>query len=391
MRSSSVYTRNVVVSEDPGSALVTGSGDVLVGGPPKGLARAVPLFLVGSFSQEPNDPNTMKHFSALIFSILASGASAQLTVTDSLSVGDLANLLEGLNVSITNVEVDCAGAAMGHFTGTSEMEIEEGLVLTTGRAEWVAGPVGNFASDYTGTLGDTDLELLLGMGSGLTYDACVLEFDCIPTGDTLLFNFSFGSEEYQEFVGSAFNDVFAIYLSGAGFPIPTNVAALPDGTPVAINNVNSGLNSDWFIDNEAGLGQYVTYDGFTGNLTTFAVVTPGEPYHFKVAIADVSDMAFDSGVFLEAFSFRSVSLTTGIEEDVPSMRLVRNGDQLVAELPAMNANAELVVLDAAGRVVSRSRVTGNRTVIDLGVLTSGLYTVQVNGAPGIAPVRFAKE
>ncbi|MBK7383615.1 MAG: T9SS type A sorting domain-containing protein [Flavobacteriales bacterium] len=330
----------------------------------------------------------MKHLSTLILSSLTLGASAQLTITDSLSVGSLAQLLEGLNVSIANVEVNCAGSAMGHFSGSSELAITEGLLLTTGGADLVAGPVGDFASGYSGTPGDPDLNLLVGV---VTNDACVLEFDCVPLGDTLLFNFSFGSEEYPEFVNSGFNDVFAIYLSGPGFPMPTNVAALPDGTPVAIDNVNAGINNSYFHDNQAGNGTMVTYDGFTTNLTAFAVVSPEETYHFKVAIADVADAAFDSGVFLEAFSFRSVMLTTGIAANNSPIRLVRQGDQLIATLPAVASKGELAILDAAGRIVQRTRISSDRTVIDLASLTNGLYILQALGADGIAPVRFVKD
>ncbi|MBK8498232.1 MAG: choice-of-anchor L domain-containing protein [Flavobacteriales bacterium] len=329
----------------------------------------------------------MKHLSTLVLSLTTFGATGQLTVTDSLSASSLAQLLEGLNVSISNVTVNCAPSAMGHFIGTSEMEIEEGLVLTSGGADMVAGPVGTFASGYPGTPGDADLEISLGGGGGMTYDGCVLEFDCVPTGDTLLFNFSFGSEEYQEFVGSVFNDIFAIYLTGPGFPIGTNVGALPDGTPVAINNVNNGLNPTYYHDNEAGAGQYVAYDGFTTNLTAFAVVSPDDVYHFKVAIADVADGAFDSGVFLEAFSFRSNGLTTAIAEAQPAMRAVVNGDQLMVQAPTM-ANAYLMLINSAGSVVHRARLTGDRMTIDISGLSKGIYTVQL---PGNVPVRFVKQ
>lgn len=330
----------------------------------------------------------MKQLSAIVLSFLSLGASAQLTVTDSLSTSALADLLEGLNVTISNVTVNCAPAAMGHFSGISEMDIEEGLVITSGSADQVAGPVSNFAQGYYGTPGDPDLEILLGAGGGMTYDGCVLEFDCMPTGDTLLFNFSFGSEEYQEFVGSAFNDIFAIYLSGPGFPIATNVAALPDGTPVAINNVNNGLNATYYHDNEAGAGQYVAYDGFTTNLTVFAVVSPDDIYHFKVAIADVADGAFDSGVFLEAFSFRSNDIALRVSEADRSIRFSQQGDQITVVVPAGMAGHEIAVVSTTGSVVHRERIQGDRTILDLASLQGGIYLLQV---PGLDPVRFVVE
>jgi hypothetical protein len=317
-------------------------------------------------------------------------ASAQLTVTDSLTTGSIAQLLEGLNVSILNVEVNCPEQAMGHFSGTSELAITEGLVLTTGSADLLAGPVAGFASGYLGTPGDADLDIEVVMMP--TYDACVLEFDCIPLGDTLLFNFSFGSEEYPEFVGSAFNDVFAIYLTGPGFPMPTNVAALPDGTPVAINNVNGLINAEYFHDNEAAAGVHVAYDGFTTNLTAFAVVEPDGEYHFKVAIADVGDGVIDSGVFLEAFSFRSVSLlTTGLDEQAPRLRTFLDGDQLVVLVPDAAVGAQIELVDMRGAVLERTTAQAQRVPLDLSALPSGVYIARISRDPTLAPVRFVKE
>ena len=332
----------------------------------------------------------MKHFSTLALVLFATSASAQLTVTDSLSSASIAQLLAGLNVEISNVQVNCANSAMGHFSGTSEMEITEGLVLTSGQADLVAYPVGMFASAYVGAPGDADLNFSLAGTGGITQDACVLEFDCTPLGDTLLFNFSFGSEEYLDFVGSSFNDVFAIYLTGPGYPFPTNVAALPDGTPVSINNVNNGINSNYFYNNEAGNGLYVAYDGFTTNLTAFAVVSPEEDYHFKVAVADVSDGVFDSGVFLEAFSFRSeLGMTTGIDEALLCVQCTNYG--WVATVPHNNVGDELVVTDAKGSVVQRERISSERLDLDLGGLGQGLYVVRVLGDNTLRPVRIVKE
>lgn len=316
-------------------------------------------------------------------------ANAQLTVVDSLSTADIAQLLEGLNLSISNVVVNCPGAAMGQFMGTSELDMEEGLVLTSGSADAVAGPASGFANNGYMAPGDADLTNSAGVE---TYDACVLEFDCIPYGDTLLFNFSFGSEEYPEFVGSYFNDIFAIYLSGPGFPFPVNAAQLPDGTPVAINNVNDLSNSAYYYDNEAAMGQYVAYDGFTVNLTAFAEVQPEETYHFKVAIADAGDMVFDSGVFLEAFSFRSVVLTTATgEQQAQTMGLQQLGDMLRIQLPyGMNAG-ELAVYDALGRQLKQLLVSDRTTDMGIADLPSGAYTVVLRNAQGVAPARFVKQ
>lgn len=182
--------------------------------------------------------------------------------------------------------------------------------------------------------------------------------------------------------------MFAIYLTGPGYPMQTNVAALPDGTPVAINNVNFGLNELYFYDNETADGQFVAYDGFTTNLTAFAVVSPEETYHFKVAIADALDGVYYSGVFLEAFSFRSNALSTGIGENTPAMRSVRNGQSALRTTPFC-CRLRIGGGQCLGPcVVERVRVSGDCMVIDLAALNNGMYIVQV---PGLAPVRFAKD
>jgi len=279
---------------------------------------------------------------------------------------------------------------MGHFSGISEMQIQEGIVLTTGTAAAVAGPVGSFANTVHAGPGDADLQASLATPYS-TWDACVLEFDCIPLGDTLLFNFSFGSEEYPEYVMTSFNDVFAIYLTGPGFPEPTNVAALPDGTPVAINNVNHLINADYFIYNEDPAGQFLTYDGFTTNLTVFAVVEPDDVYHFKVAIADVGDYNFDSGVFLEAFSFRSNDISLRVPQHASAVRIVAGADGIMVLAPADAIGSELRILDASGRIAMRERITGERSIFGTQALAKGVYTAVPVGVNGLKPVRFVKE
>ena len=86
-----------------------------------------------------------------------------------------------------------------------------------------------------------------------------------------------------------------------------NIAVLPGGTtPVAINNVNNELNSEYFIGNElAGRdGQTSPYptieaDGFTTELT--ATARPLEGWNLiKMVIGDLSDGILDSWVLLEA-------------------------------------------------------------------------------------------
>jgi hypothetical protein len=142
-----------------------------------------------------------------------------------------------------------------------------------------------------------------------TYDACVLEFDFScpagSAGSNVAFRYNFTSEEYNEYVGSVFNDVFGWQLNG------TNIALLPGGTtPVAINNVNNGLNAAYYNDNDYGdFGGFPPYaieaDGYVSTLT--ATGSANNPTnHIKLAVGDAGDRILDSWVMLEQGSFECI-------------------------------------------------------------------------------------
>ena len=199
------------------------------------------------------------------------------------------------------------------------------LFLATGDVNVAVGP-NNIGSNTLGGgnfgVGDPDLDLLEGTGSG-TNDAVVLEFDFIPIGDTVKFNYVFGSEEYPEFVNGGFNDAFGFFLSGPGIAGPysnnaTNIALVPGTTtPVTIDNVNSGSNPSYYVDNTINTGaQSIQFDGYTTVMTAIGVVQCGVQYHIKIAIADVGDASYDSGVFIEGGSFSSNTVTLSSNIDI---------------------------------------------------------------------------
>src|SRR5207253_6544283 len=144
--------------------------------------------------------------------------------------------------------------------------------------------------------GDTQLAQLAG---STTYDAATLEFDFVPDSSTIYINkYVFSSEEYNEFVGTGFNDVMAFYVNGVN-------CALIGGQPVSINTINGGnLNNgtppshpELYRDNTLGL--YDTeMDGLTRVLTCAAPGKAGQVNQLKLAIADVGDATFDSSVFI---------------------------------------------------------------------------------------------
>ncbi len=195
--------------------------------------------------------------------------------------------------------------------------------MASGFVKNVPGAVGTTITDYSDAEGDADLQALI--GGNTSYQAAVLEFDFMPTANTVSFRYVFGSEEYPEYVCSNYNDVFGFFLSGPGISgtftnNAVNIALIPSTTlPVAINSVNNGTAgtygtagnctslawSSLYVDNESLNGTTIAFDGFTKVLTATHAVTPCETYHIKLAVSDISDGLLDSGVFLEANSFEA--------------------------------------------------------------------------------------
>ncbi|MEI2825918.1 MAG: choice-of-anchor L domain-containing protein [Dermatophilaceae bacterium] len=64
---------------------------------------------------------------------------AQLSITDSLNTSQIANLLEGLNVAVSNVTTSCDARAVGEFGGVSEIPFTQGIILSTGAVDDAAG------------------------------------------------------------------------------------------------------------------------------------------------------------------------------------------------------------------------------------------------------------
>ncbi|MBA3705824.1 MAG: choice-of-anchor L domain-containing protein [Bacteroidetes bacterium] len=233
----------------------------------------------------------------LVFLFFLKNSSAQLTLNPAVTPLQLVQTIVGTGYTVSNIKLNCPNGAIGTFTNvSSNIGITDGILLTTGSIN-IANGVNNKTSAgvNNGASGDFDLDKLSG---ATTYDGCALEFDLVPACDSLRINYVFGSEEYPEYVNKQFNDVFAFYISGPGIVGMQNIALVPGTTsPVSINNINAGKNSQYFVNNSNG--STIQYDGFTRPLTARAKVIPCETYHLKIVIADVLDGIFDSGVFIK--------------------------------------------------------------------------------------------
>lgn len=184
---------------------------------------------------------------------------------------------------------------------------------------------------------DADLQALAGQN---VTNGVIIEFDFIPTGDTLSFNYIFASSEYTSYTCSQFNDVFGFFISGPGIVGPftnnaVNIATVPGtNVPVAINTVNSGVNADfggncaaadpnWQANNIYFTTSYnpiftatagvANFNGATVVLSANSDLVCNEVYHIKLAVGNAVDQVLDSGVFLEANSFSSDVVNINIQ------------------------------------------------------------------------------
>ncbi|MBC8247227.1 MAG: choice-of-anchor L domain-containing protein [Deltaproteobacteria bacterium] len=252
--------------------------------------------------------------------IVAAPASAGLSTQalDSVDVSeddsvrgpdDLVDELLGEGIDISNVEFSGKTWSAGSFSGGGGIiGFESGIVLSSGDIANIIGSTGSNGpnvSDWitreNGLPGDSDLDEII---SG-TSDATILEFDFVPSTDTVTFEYVFGSDEHNEYANTEFNDVFAFFINGE------NEALIP-GTNivVSINEVNKDDLSSFYRNNDISDFELnccpinTEMDGLTTVLSVTASVNANVLNHIKLAIADVGDSSYDSWVLIKAGSFR---------------------------------------------------------------------------------------
>jgi gliding motility-associated-like protein len=269
-------------------------------------------------------------------------SSGQLIMSGDLTVEQyVQEVLLGQNVTVSNITYNGGSPAVvspgvgGFDCAECNLPIASGFAMTTGDVAGLVGP--NGTSAYTGTgaggMNGTDQDLITlanELGSQpVINDWVIIEFDFIPLGDTIQFQYVWGSEEYSEWVNSSFNDIFGFFISGPGINGPysnnsENIALVPGSNlAVAINSINNGTGNTGpcvsceYYNQDGQYGNldfdapehtdpyYMQLDGYTDVLTATAIVQCGETFHIKLAICDTGDSGYSSAVFLQRDSFSS--------------------------------------------------------------------------------------
>jgi hypothetical protein len=338
----------------------------------------------------------------LLLSILPNLVFAQLSVTDNSTAAQLVSTLvtsSGTNgVTTSNAVLICDSNANGLISGNSNIGISNGIVLGSGRVmtdtfqsnAWgIDGLPSVLASAAFGNPGDLTLNSIINSN---TNDACVLEFDLVPVGNFVEFEYVFGSEEYPEFICLAFNDVFGFFISGPGITGTDNMALIPSTTtPVSINSINDGTgscsppaNSTLYVTNT---DTFTTMDGFTTPLIATHAVISGQSYHLKMAIADVADQMLNSYVIITANSLKSSgSNPTSVKNINNSNELNLKSNLVHNSLHINNTGKEvwdITIFDITGRMIHKNKINNPTTTIDVTSFNKGTYILYCKSAKGL--------
>jgi len=193
---------------------------------------------------------------AILF-VYVKRVDGQMVINSSVTPEDLVQTLVGTGISYSNVTFNGGAIARGTFSGPSNIGILSGVVLATGNVGSIPNPpnTGMGGSGTSAVQNDPDMNQICGVN---TNNGSILEFDFIPQGSQLTFNYVFSSEEYATYAppcNSPYNDGFGFFISGPGLSGPysngsENITLIPTtAVPVSINNVNCITNPEYYITN----------------------------------------------------------------------------------------------------------------------------------------------
>ena len=236
---------------------------------------------------------------------VASGGSRNLLsgkFADGLSLSE--ELATAMNATPTNSSFTGNSNAGAVFSASSNFLPTEGgtfAVISTGNTSDIPGIPADFISTDFDPVNASE-----GDEARLT-----LNFTVQPWAHFLSFDFIFLSEEYPDFVGSAYNDYFYAELN------ETNIAFDTNGN---IINVNNNFFDPTIIPANS-------FDGSTPLLTTTAAVEPNSTITLEFIVGDVGDGIYDTAVFLDNFQF----LETGEPGTVSPAEVCQNMSDQIGE------------------------------------------------------------
>ncbi|SEE17591.1 hypothetical protein SAMN04487765_1655 [Tenacibaculum sp. MAR_2010_89] len=365
---------------------------------------------------------------------------SQATYTTNPSAAAIAAELQSSGIIISNPVITSGTAnQLGIFssgTTSASLEIDSGVAFTTSSiaTAFNNNNVNAYNSEgFDGGFPFTD-EDLTNINATANRDVVVFEFDFVaqPNYVGVLVEYQFGSEEYPDYVGSVFNDVFGFFVSdptGSDPSVPDgdvnlnnfydfgetpalNLAVVPGtSNAVSINNLNAGfkgcaqdgvtpvdltqsalyINNGHNPDNDADPNNtascslndqikpiHTEFNGITKKFTTNINLIVGVTYHMKIAIADVGDQSLDSGVFVSSVGGLPIIVTN----DDSGSAVTTSGGVAVANV---------LVNDTVGTVTNPP--VADVDLVEVSSTNAGVSlntsTGEVNVAPGTTPGTYS--
>jgi len=224
--------------------------------------------------------------------LMTSSASAATVSAATAEMLVEAFLGSSSNITVIPGSIEFIGAA------TQSGVYDNGMVMTTGSINHI--PERHIS---TGTGSSALLASLA--GASRTYDQNILSFSFTVNDasvNAISTNFFLASDEYPDWLGSQYRDVFGFYIDGV------NYAHFPDGSRVVATETSDYVN-----------GNDVGYNGKTLSYSLVGLLDPSLPVHtLTIGIADVGDAIYDSAVFIGSLSsFSCTNCTPGVTPGIP--------------------------------------------------------------------------
>jgi gliding motility-associated-like protein len=277
-------------------------------------------------------------FLILFFLVIQNNNAQVISVDESYTPTQLIEniLLQSSCASVSNVTVSGGNFSSGELSygafdaNGSSFPFQNGIILSTGKINNAPGPNTSLLDDggNMGWNGDTDLQNALGLSN--SFNATILEFDFIPLGSKISFDYILSSEQYLTNPSSNqcnYTDGFAFLLKEVSTSTYQNLAVVPGTSiPVKINTVRGSGTicppaNEQYFDAFNGDNHPTNFNGQTKVLKAEAYVTPGTKYHIKLVIADEGNYRYDSAIFLGGGSFNF-----GV--DLGNDRTITNGNPI---------------------------------------------------------------
>lgn len=327
-------------------------------------------------------------------------AGVEIPINRNATAMQMANTIFGDGVNVVSASYTGDRDSSGIYTNGDAISpgitpSDTGVMFSTGDLRGFTNNNAGQSNLNTGTTtnssGPNNDPLFNAAAGANTFDASYLDVDFIPTGDTMTMQFVFASEEYPEFTNSQFQDFVGVWINGTQVPL-----AIGDGD-IDPGNVNSGTNSNLFVDNTAD--QFNTeMDGFTLTMTLTIPVNSGALNSIRIGIADVADNNYDSTLLVAGDSIQTALIANDDSSNLfptgsKTLDLLANDTNNTAgTLTITHLNGQAVTAGSTVVLPSGQSVTlnadGTVTVVGDGDTETINFTYQVASSTGQTDTAF---